>query len=133
MYKGKQKFSKEQFVFVIESIFDGLVDRIESSLPSAVGMKDYEDCTRESLEHSLSPMIESASMAVAIIYAQTTEDDCMEIMEAAEAMGWEDTINAYIKDNVKRKGKYLPRERITPCIHKKVVKFVESVFLQCED
>lgn len=80
MYRGTTKFTREQIVFVAETILVGALDMIESGLPTSIDWQDrieqLNKIDRDPL--SLGPYdrgaLEAAGEALSIFYAQVTGD-----------------------------------------------------------
>jgi len=122
-YKGP-KFTKEQLIFTVEAVLLSVLDRIESTLPSTLGMNDFDpDVTEEHLNTS----IEMGSWILSV-YISNIIDDGVEIFEASEAMNWEGFIRDFVQQNVARKGEIPPGAKYLPDITDRVRIFVESIF-----
>lgn len=79
-FQFDRPFSRDQLIFVVESILTAAFDRIESGLPTCITWEDRVDyvdgdekraMTLTSQDHTV---LDTAGMALAILYAQTTGD-----------------------------------------------------------
>ena len=64
-------FTREQISFVAEKILAAAFDRIESCIPDTIPLAEYQQ-HRESIDHAISMAMDTAGMALAILFAQTT-------------------------------------------------------------
>ena len=64
-------FTREQIAFVAEKILAAAFDRIESCIPDTIPLAEYQQ-RRESIDHAISMAMDTAGMALAILFAQTT-------------------------------------------------------------
>jgi len=119
-----KKFTREQLVFIVEAIYTALLDRVQSSLPSSIGLEDFRANEKE-IRASFQPMIETASLAISVIYAQLT-DDGMEILGPAESMQWQGFIGWLVDADIDRTIKLIPQ--LTPKVHFASSAFVDNVF-----
>lgn len=75
------KFTKEQMVVVVKSILDGILDHVESELPSTIHQPRSTN-----LSDSAHSAIETGGMILAIFYSEITNDG-IAIYDALEKAG----------------------------------------------
>lgn len=73
MYSGT-KFTEDQLVFVVESILKAALDRIQDRLPSEITENIPRYIKNPELNHDEHRCLETAGMALAIIYTQINND-----------------------------------------------------------
>lgn len=64
-------FTHKQIAAVAEYIMTAALDRIESCIPDTLPLAEYRK-HRESIDHAISMAMDTAGMALAILFAQTT-------------------------------------------------------------
>jgi len=64
-------FTREQVAFVADKILSAAFDRIEACIPDTIPLAEY-DANREGIGHSITAAMDTAAMALAILFAQTT-------------------------------------------------------------
>jgi hypothetical protein len=103
------KFNKSQVVFFIKYTLIGVLDRIESGLPTSCDWKDRKEYGRADDPLSLSEYergaLESAGMAIACFYANIA-DDGMGIYDAlASCSNFDTMIETLVRESWKDEGK----------------------------
>lgn len=77
IYRGNQRFDREQLVFMVDCILIAALDRIEESLPhNGISALDRAEFVKEVTKPSYYEYggLETAGMALAVLYAQLTND-----------------------------------------------------------
>lgn len=80
LYKGKQRFTREQAIFVVECALIGALDGIESSLPACITWADRKDQANAVDNDPLKltaydrGALECTGMMLGVFYAQLTGD-----------------------------------------------------------
>jgi hypothetical protein len=64
-------FTREHIACVAEWILAAALDRIEACIPDTLPLAEYQE-HRESIDHAISMAMDTAGMALAILFAQTT-------------------------------------------------------------
>jgi hypothetical protein len=72
MYKGR-RFTREQLVFVVRTVFRGAADQIQSSLPPSVPLDDAR-LREQSIRDYLHGVTNTVAIQLPILYAQLTDD-----------------------------------------------------------
>lgn len=139
MYKGKEKFTKDQLVFIVEAAIVAALDRIESALPSA-GLKPKE---RKEMMNLIKPTelgawdraaLETCGMNLGVLYAQLTDDglgvgDAIDFIPNGCKHSIRSLAESFVKKSIKRYPK-IPKvgERITPNVHPLAKDWVKDMF-----
>lgn len=93
MYRGTQRFTKEQMIFMVEVHLNAAIDRIDcATLPLSLSDDEQMAKDRAYIEGAK----ETAGMGLATIYAQLT-DDGMGIHDALEHIKFDDVLENYIQ------------------------------------
>jgi len=150
LYKGEEKFTREQLVFFVECSLISVIDSIDHGLPHSAEWEERVECNRPRDPCALSDYetgaLESAGMAIAILYADLTGDgisygdvlECTRVghsfYEACEKLvydSWSDEGKA-IKDRQKSfEGSYAIKSLygdLWPDTRKHAEAFVDKVF-----
>lgn len=69
-YRGQQ-FSKEQMLFVIETVLVSTLDCIENALSAVI---DYPNISHDTVHDAMVVSLETAGMTLAVFYAKITDD-----------------------------------------------------------
>ena len=118
MYRGREPFTKEQLVFVVEAAIGAAYDRIWSGLPSGGFEGDRAEAMGceppESLSYYDTGALEGCGMAVATLYAQLTGDglgigDALDLRTPAGTI--RGVAEAWVRHEVTGKGRGPRRER----------------------
>lgn len=109
-FKG-QRFTRDQLVFVVEATLTSAIDRIESNMPtSGMTWKDRQsyvpnlDTHPGRLSGYEQGALECAGMAIAVLYAQLT-DDGIGIGDAIHCAGkFDEAVNAWVATTWQNQG-----------------------------
>lgn len=93
MYKGQNKFDREQLVFVVDAVFDGAFDRIASSLPNCIDHHEYLNRLAEINDFILGA-ISVVGQTLPVLFAQLTGEG-MGTGDFAEFAEFEIIVNDY--------------------------------------
>ena len=130
MYKGTKKFDRDQLFFVVEAILCSAFDRVESCLPPTTPKSDrlLRDSSNQ-LESYQRGAVECAGMALAVLYAQLT-DDGIGIGDALDLAGdFPKAVEKFVKDCLKGKGRELhPGDKCSPDARPYAEAFVDNAF-----
>lgn len=82
LYRGQRTFDREQLIFVVECSLVGALDRIDSGLPDCITADDRRSYVGDTTDGSPitwltdyeNGALESAGMALAVLYAQLNDD-----------------------------------------------------------
>jgi hypothetical protein len=107
-YKGPA-FTREQLVFTAEAILIAALDRIESGLPDVIALGDRKDLAGGNPPEELNSWdrgaLETAGMALAVYYANLT-DDGLGIGDALVCAGdFDSQVEKFVKDCWEDEGK----------------------------
>lgn len=91
LYQGKTKFDRDQLVFMVETILIGVLDRVQSHLPSDC---DWDSTVTLGLGSYERGALEAAGMALAVLYCNLTGDG----MGIGDALNVADYFDAKIED-----------------------------------
>lgn len=72
MYRGR-RFTRDQLLFVVQTIFRGAADQIQSSLPPVIPVKEARE-RREELENYVHGVVNTVGIQLPILYAQLSGD-----------------------------------------------------------
>ena len=73
MYKGKNRFDRDQLVFVVNVILCGALDRIECCLPPTIPVEEFRE-NEDDIETWCKSAMETAGMTLAVLWAQLELD-----------------------------------------------------------
>jgi len=90
------RFTREQIAFVADKILAAALDRIESCLPDTIPLTEFQE-HHESIDHAMSMAMDTAAMALAILFAQTTGEG-MGVWDWAGSTEFRDTCARFIME-----------------------------------
>lgn len=91
MYKGK-RFTREQLLFVVQTIFNGATDQIQSCLPPSVPVEEVKADYNARLQY-LKGIVNTVGIQLPIFYAQLNDDG----MAAGEFVQFGDFNELFVK------------------------------------
>ncbi len=91
-------FTREQIACVAEWILAAAFDRIASSIPDVLSLAEYQE-HRESIDHANSVAMDTAGMALAILFAQTTGEG-MGVWDWAGSEEFRDSCARFIQERI---------------------------------
>jgi len=94
MYKGQQRFTKEQVIFTAQVIICAAIDRVESCVPNCTPANEWESRGDE-LRAYISGATETAGMGLAVLYAQLSGDG-LGISDAIAIIGLDKELDHFI-------------------------------------
>lgn len=130
-YNGKKRFDRDQLVFVVEVILASAMDRIDSVMPYNFDLglwcrwEDFKNSKQ--LQAHCSGAMETAGMALAVLYAQLT-DDGLAICDALEISGMYKAVDKFRRERQRPSFHLKPGQLVTPNMHSLAEKFVSKMF-----
>lgn len=73
MRYGQLKFTRDQLVFITESIFSAAIDNVHQSLPSPLDVPDYDE-SRDAWELIVETYKKGVMRSLQVLYTQVTGD-----------------------------------------------------------
>jgi hypothetical protein len=92
-------FTREQIMCVARWILAAAFDRIESSIPDTLSLAEYRE-HRESIDHANCTAMDTAGMALAILFTQTTGEG-MGVWDWAGSTEFRDACARFIADRTR--------------------------------
>ncbi len=89
------RFDRKQIAFIAELILTAAFDRIESSLPDTIPLKEFQE-HRILLLSNINVIRDTAAMALAIIFAQTTGEG-MGVYDWAGSIEFREAVDAFVE------------------------------------
>ena len=89
-------FTRQQIAFVADKILSAALDRIEACIPDTIPLAEYQE-HRESIDHAISMAMDTAGMALAILFAQTTGEG-MGVWDWAGSEEFRDTCARFVQE-----------------------------------
>jgi hypothetical protein len=92
------RFTREQIACVAEWILAAAFDRIEACIPDTIPLAEYNK-HRESIDHAISMAMDTAGMALAILFAQTSGEG-MGVWDWAGSEEFRDSAARFVQERL---------------------------------